>query len=56
MSRAARDEAALWINRALLHNQLKHQVHKIFPLGDIVAAHEATESMKHVGKVLIRIE
>lgn len=56
MSRQAHDEAALWINRALLHDQLKHQVYKIFPLDDIAAAHEATESMKHVGKVLIRIE
>jgi NADPH2:quinone reductase len=49
-------EAATWITGALTAGQLRHQVFRIFALDDIAAAHEATESMSHVGKVLVRID
>jgi NADPH:quinone reductase len=56
MSAQAHDEAAAWICDALERGLLKHQVHRVFALEDIVAAHEATESMTNVGKVLVRID
>lgn len=56
MSAHAHDEAAAWINDALDRGLLKHQVFRIFGLDDIVAAHEATESMAHVGKVLVTVD
>lgn len=58
MSRQAHDEAAAYITAALKAGKLKHQVfaHYGFTLEEVVAAHEATESMSHVGKVLIRLE
>lgn len=49
-------EAASWITGALTAGQLRHQVFRVFALDDIVAAHEATEAMAHVGKVLVRID
>jgi len=55
MSRAAHDDAAAWITRALTDGRLHHQVYRTYPLDDIVAAHEATESMSHVGKVLVAV-
>jgi len=55
MSRAAHDEAADWITRALAERRLRHQVYRTYPLDEIVAAHEATESMSNVGKVLVAV-
>jgi NADPH2:quinone reductase len=52
----AHAEAAHFITAALRAGALRHQVHKILPLSDIAAAHEATESMSHVGKVLVHID
>jgi NADPH:quinone reductase len=56
MTAQAHDEAAAWINDALDQGLLQHQVHRVYPLEEIVAAHEATESMSHVGKVLVKID
>lgn len=56
MSRDAHDDAARWITDALEHGRLKHQIHRTFALDDIAAAHEATESMANVGKVLVAID
>ena len=55
MSRAAHDEAAHWINEALEADRLQHPIDKVFALEDIVTAHQACESMKNLGKVLVRI-
>jgi NADPH2:quinone reductase len=56
MSREAHDAAAAWIGAALAGGRLKHQIHRTYALDEIAAAHEATESMKQVGKVLVAIE
>jgi len=57
MSRQAHDEAARYITDALQAKRFKHQVFARygFTLDEVVAAHEATESMSHVGKVLIQV-
>ncbi|RPH64432.1 MAG: NADPH:quinone reductase, partial [Burkholderiales bacterium] len=36
--------------------RLRHQVFRSFALDDVAAAHEATESMSNVGKVLVTID
>ncbi len=56
MGDAAHAQAAAWITEALAAQRLKHQIHRVYALDEIVAAHEATESMSHVGKVLVRID
>jgi NADPH2:quinone reductase len=56
MSPAAHDDAALFITAALSAGELKHQFHQRFAMQDTAAAHEATESMKTVGKVLVQID
>lgn len=56
MSRAAHDEAARWITAALERGTLKHQFFRTYALEDIAAAHEATESMSNVGKVLLAVD
>lgn len=56
MSRAAHDEAADWITAALSRGALRHQFYKTFSLDEIPQAHEATESMRQVGKVLLAID
>jgi NADPH2:quinone reductase len=56
MSRDAHDAAAAWIVDALAAGRLRHQIHRTFALDEIAAAHEATESMKQVGKVLVAID
>ena len=56
MPRQAHDEAAAFITDALARGALKHQIHRVFGLDEIVAAHEATEAMANVGKVLVRID
>jgi NADPH2:quinone reductase len=56
MSRQAHDEAADWITAALQRGALKHQFYRHYTLDDIASAHEATESMSQVGKVILDIE
>jgi NADPH2:quinone reductase len=56
MSRDAHDDAARWITGALARGALKHQVHRTFALDEVAAAHEATEAMSNVGKVLLAVE
>jgi NADPH2:quinone reductase len=57
MPREAHDDAARYITEALAAGRFKHQVYKRygFTLEQVVAAHEATESMSHVGKVLVDV-
>lgn len=55
MPREAHDAAAAWITAALQRGALSHQIHRVFEFEDIAAAHEATESMKQVGKVLLKV-
>ena len=56
MPEQAHAEAAAWINAALAQGSLRHQFHRTFALDEVVAAHEATEAMTNVGKVLVRID
>lgn len=56
MSEAAHREAADWISQALAEGRLRHQICKEFTLDQIVAAHQATETMSNIGKVLVRID
>lgn len=56
MPEAAHTQAAEAITDALRRGVLKHQVFKTFTLDEIVAAHEATEAMANVGKVLLKID
>src|SRR5262249_20130532 len=49
----AHADAATYITDALQRGRLKHQIFKVFPLDEIAAAHEATEAMANVGKVLV---
>ena len=56
MPRSAHDEAASWITEQLSAGRLRHQFFRTFPLDEIVAAHEATEAMANVGKVLVAID
>jgi NADPH2:quinone reductase len=56
MGEQAHAEAAAWISNALSRGALKHQFFRTFALDDVVAAHEATEAMSNVGKVLVRID
>ena len=53
MSRAAHDEAAAFISEALEAGRFVHQVFQRYPLERCAEAHEATESMRNVGKVLL---
>jgi NADPH2:quinone reductase len=50
-----RARAVADITRMLEANSLKHNVARTFPLADIVAAHEAVESGKVVGNVVMTI-
>jgi NADPH2:quinone reductase len=56
MPEQAHAEAAAAITDALRRGALKHQVFKVFPLDAIAAAHEATEAMANVGKVLVQVD
>jgi NADPH:quinone reductase len=56
MPAQAHAEAAAFITGALERGSLKHQIHRVFSLDEIVAAHEATEAMANVGKVLLRVD
>jgi len=50
---SARDDAARDINAMLAAGALRHQIAQVLPLDKVVAAHEAMESGKLVGKILI---
>jgi len=56
MPAQAHADAAASITDALKRGALKHQIHRTFALEEIVAAHETTESMTQVGKVLLRVD
>lgn len=56
MPAQAHDDAARFITDALQRGLLKHQIHRVFGLDEIAAAHEATEAMANIGKVLVRID
>ena len=56
MSEAAHAEACAWITAALEAGQLQHPIDKVYGLDEIVLAHQACESMKNLGKVLVRID
>ncbi|HYS14865.1 MAG TPA: NADPH:quinone reductase [Burkholderiaceae bacterium] len=56
MPAQAHAKAAAFITDALERGVLKHQIHRVFTLDEIVAAHEATETMANVGKVLVRVD
>ena len=56
MSREAHDEAAAFITEALAAGRFVHQVFNHFGIDSVAQAHEATESMTNVGKVLLRID
>jgi len=55
MSRQSHDEAARYITEALQAGKFKHQVFARFDFNrdEVAAAHEVTESMTHIGNVLI---
>ena len=55
MSRAAHDEAAAFISEALEAGRFVHQVFQRYPIERCAEAHEATESMRNVGKVLLTV-
>jgi len=55
MPRAAHDEAAAFITEALAAGRFVHQVQGRYPMERCDEAHEATESMRNVGKVLVSI-
>lgn len=50
-----RTTAVAEVSRALTSGRLHNRVGPTFPLADVVAAHEAVESGKTVGNVLVRI-
>ena len=52
---SSRDHAARDINAMLRDGRLKHQIAARFPLDKIVAAHEAMESGKTMGKLLVDV-
>jgi NADPH:quinone reductase len=51
-----RQEAVAEIMRMLTEDRLVHSIASTFPLDDIVAAHQAVESGKVMGNVVVRIE
>ncbi len=56
MPQAAHDEAAMFITSALAAGELHHQYYDKFAMKDTAAAHEVTESMAQIGKVLVQID
>src|SRR5205807_5035023 len=52
MSASAHQEAAKEITTSLTKNLLKHPLRSLFPLSDIVRAHEASESRSTRSKVI----
>ncbi len=56
MSDEAHAEAVCFIDHALRAGLLVHQIQRVYTLEQIVEIHEACESMKNVGKLLVRID
>jgi NADPH:quinone reductase len=54
MSRALRERATADITRMLARGELIHNVAQTFALADTAAAHEAVESGKAMGNVVVR--
>jgi NADPH:quinone reductase len=52
----ARDRATAEVNEMLVRGELIHNVAQTFALDDIAAAHEAVESGKAMGNVVVRID
>ena len=55
MPQAERERATADITRMLERNELIHNVAQTFDLGDMVAAHEAVESGKAMGNIVVRL-
>ena len=55
MPQAERERATADITRMLEGNELIHNVAQTFDLGDMVAAHEAVESGKAMGNIVVRL-
>jgi NADPH:quinone reductase len=55
MPQAERERATADITRMLERNELIHNVAQTFDLGDMVAAHEAVESGKAMGNLVVRL-
>jgi NADPH2:quinone reductase len=55
MPQAERERATADITRRLERNELIHNVAQTFDLGDMVAAHEAVESGKAMGNIVVRL-
>jgi NADPH2:quinone reductase len=55
MPQAERERATADITRMLERNELIHNVAQTFDLGDTVAAHEAVESGKAMGNIVVRL-
>jgi NADPH2:quinone reductase len=55
MPQAERERATANITRMLERNELIHNVAQTFDLGDMVAAHEAVESGKAMGNIVVRL-
>ena len=55
MPQAERERATADITRMLERNELIHNVAQTFDLGDMVAAHEAVESGKTMGNIVVRL-
>lgn len=53
MSREAHFQAARDINACLLNGALKHRIALKFPLSQVIEAHEALESEKSLGKIIV---
>ena len=56
MSDQAHAEAVRFIDRALRDGKLSHQIQQVYAFEQIVAMHEACESMKNLGKLLLRVD
>lgn len=54
-AQSARDQAARDINQLIQDGRLKHQVAQRFPLDRVVEAHEAQETGRTIGKLLIDV-
>jgi NADPH:quinone reductase len=56
MAESAKQDAIRDINAALAQGALQHNIARRFALNDVAAAHDAIESGKLVGKVVIELE
>ena len=56
MSDDAHTQAVRFIDRALRDGKLSHQIQRVYAFEQIVDMHEACESMKNVGKLLLQVD